>query len=504
MLGKFEKEGVNTELVLGGLRVALGKKAKEVITDTKAALEEVIKRIKEAGSTGEANAIALELFGARVGPDMAAAIREGRFELSELVSTLKTSGETINGAAFETMDFAEQLAVMKNKAAVALEPLGSSLMQAVNSAMPAIESLIGKLTGLVEWFTSLDSRSKKMILSFVGITAAVGPALSLIGKLTSGIGSAVNVVKWLADANNLAAIKTIAMTVAQKAAAAAQWLLNAAMSANPIGIIIVAVAALAAGLIYLWNTNEGFRNAVTAIWEAVVKAIKTAIDWIIGAFNTVVDFIKNNWQSILLFIINPFAGAFKYLYDNCKGFRNFINNLLDSIGKLFTDLWGSIKTSVSNIYNGIKGTFESIGSFVTGFIKNAASWGLNLVKGIADGILSGVRWVKEAVSSVADGIKSFLGFSSPTEEGPGAKADKWMPNLINMLKRGIDEGVPALNASLSAAMKPEINGAFTGESLSEQSLINITITGNTISSQMDIDSIGRQLVERLKIAGVIS
>jgi hypothetical protein len=53
-------------------------------------------------------------------------------------------------------------------------------------------------------------------------------------------------------------------------------------------------------------------------------------------------------------------------------------------------------------------------------------------------------------------------------------------------------------------MKPEINGAFTGESLSEQSLINITITGNTISSQMDIDSIGRQLVERLKIAGVIS
>jgi phage-related minor tail protein len=120
--------------------------AKEGITDTKAALEEVIKRIKEAGSTGEANAIALELFGARVGPDMAAAIREGRFELSELVSTLKTSGETINGAAFETMDFAEQLTVMKNKAAVALEPLGSSLMQAVNSAMPAIESLIGKLT----------------------------------------------------------------------------------------------------------------------------------------------------------------------------------------------------------------------------------------------------------------------------------------------------------------------------------------------------------------------
>ena len=504
MLGKFEKEGVNTELVLGGLRIALGKMAKEGITDTKAALEEVTKRIKDAGSTGEANAIALEMFGARIGPDMAAAIREGRFELSELVSTLQGSSETINGAAFETMDFAEQLTIMKNKAAVALEPLGSSLMQAINSAMPAIEGLIGKLTGLVEWFTNLDSGSQKMILTFIGIAAAIGPALTLIGKLTSGIGSAVNVVKWLADANNLATIKTIAMTVAQKAAAAAQWLLNAAMSANPIGIIIVAVAALVAGIIYLWNTNEGFRNAVIAIWEAIVNAFKAAIDWIIGAFNKVVDFIKNNWQAILLFIINPFAGAFKYLYDNCEGFRNFINNLLASIGKFFTDLWNNIKTAVSNIYTGIKNTFDSITSFVTGFIKNAAQWGLNLVKGIADGIKAGVKWVQDAVAGVADGIKKFLGFSSPTEEGPGSKSDKWMPNLFEMLQKGINAGIPELNASLSAAMNPDISAstalAVPGSGLGGN--INITITGNYIRDDDDIDEIAGKLVRKLKLLGI--
>lgn len=504
MLGKFEKEGVNTELVLGGLRIALGKMAKEGITDTKAALEEVTKRIKDAGSTGEANAIALEMFGARIGPDMAAAIREGRFELSELVSTLQGSSETINGAAFETMDFAEQLTIMKNKAAVALEPLGTSLMQAINSAMPAIEGLIGKLTGLVEWFTNLDSGSQKMILTFIGIAAAIGPALTLIGKLTSGIGSAVNVVKWLADANNLATIKTIAMTVAQKAAAAAQWLLNAAMSANPIGIIIVAVAALVAGIIYLWNTNEGFRNAVIAIWEAVVNAFKAAIDWIIGAFNKVVDFIKNNWQAILLFIINPFAGAFKYLYDNCEGFRNFINNLLASIGKFFTDLWNNIKTAVSNIYTGIKNTFDSITSFVTGFIKNAAQWGLNLVKGIADGIKAGVKWVQDAVAGVADGIKKFLGFSSPTEEGPGSKSDKWMPNLFEMLQKGINAGIPELNASLSAAMNPDISAstalAVPGSGLGGN--INITITGNYIRDDDDIDEIAGKLVRKLKLLGI--
>jgi phage-related minor tail protein len=349
MLGKFEKEGVNAELVLGGLRVALGKMAKEGIQDTGAALTEVTRRIKEAGSTGEANAIALELFGARVGPDMAAAIREGRFELSELVSTLKTSGETINGAAFETMDFADQLTIMKNKAAVALEPLGSSLMQAINAAMPAIEGLIGKLTGLVDWFTNLNSGSQTMVLSFIGIAAAIGPVLTLVGKLTSGIGSAVNAVKWLADAKNLATIKTIAMTVAQKAAAAAQWLLNAAMSANPIAIVVIAIAALVAAIVYLWNTNEDFRNAVIAIWDGIVAGIKAAIGFVVNLFNTVIDFIKNNWQSILLFLINPFAGAFKYLYDNCEKFRTFIKNLLSAIGQWFTGIWNGIKNTASNI-----------------------------------------------------------------------------------------------------------------------------------------------------------
>ena len=504
MLGKFEKEGVNTELVLGGLRIALGKMAKEGITDTTAALAEVTRQIKEAGSTGEANRIALEMFGARIGPDMAAAIREGRFELTELVTGLKSSGETINGVAFETMDFSDKLVIMKNKAAVALEPLGSNLMTAINNAMPAIEGLLSKLSDIVTWFGNLDSGSQTMILSFIGIAAAIGPAMTLVGNLTSGVGAAVNAVKWLADANNLATIKTIAMTVAQKAAAAAQWLLNAAMSANPIGIIIVAIAALVAGIIYLWNTNEDFRNAVIAIWEAVVNAFKAAVDWIIGAFNKVVDFIKNNWQAILLFIINPFARAFKYLYDNCEGFRNFINNLLASIGKFFTDLWNNIKTAVANIYNGIKSTFESITSFVSNFIKNAAQWGINLVKGIADGIRAGVKWVQDAVASVADGIKKFLGFSSPTEEGPGSESDKWMPNLFNMLQGGINDAVPALNASLSAAMNPEISGgtALASPTSGVSRGVNITITGNYIRDDDDIDDIAAKLVRKLKLLGI--
>lgn len=503
MLGKFEKEGVNTELVLGGLRIALGKMAKEGVTDTSAALAEVTNRIKEAGSTGEANKIALEMFGARIGPDMAAAIREGRFELSELVTGLKDSGETINGAALETMSFSEKLGILKNKAAVALEPLGTNMMGAIENAMPAIEGLLSKLSSVVTWFGNLDKGSQTMILSFIGIAAAIGPALTLVGNLTKGVGAAVNVVKWLSNANVLATIKTIAMTVAQKAAAAAQWLLNAAMSANPIGIIIAAIAALVAAFLILWNTNEDFRNAVTAIWNAVTGAIKAAIDWIIGAFNKVVDFIKNNWQAILAFIINPFAGAFKYLYDNCEGFRNFINNLLSSIGKFFTDLWSNIKNSVSNIYNGIKNSFDSIAGFVTNFIKNAVSWGSNIVKGIADGIMAGIKWVKDAVTGVADSIKSFLGFSSPTEEGPGSKSDRWMPNLVNMMEKGLKEEIPRLNAVLNTALNPVIDKPdFDIPQDNQRGSVMVNINNPVVRDDTDIQKIGEELVRYLKLKGI--
>src|SRR3990167_4592740 len=75
-LAKFEKEGVNTELVMGSLRIALGKMAKggEPAIET---FKRVVGEIAAAGSTSEANAKALDLFGARAGPDMAAAIPEG-------------------------------------------------------------------------------------------------------------------------------------------------------------------------------------------------------------------------------------------------------------------------------------------------------------------------------------------------------------------------------------------------------------------------------------------
>ncbi len=182
MLGKFEKEGVNTELVVGSLRIALGKMAQEGIEDPSAALQEMITRIKEVGTAGEANTLALEMFGSKAGPDMAAAIREGRLNLDELLTSLDASPETIERAAKDTESAAEKFTILKNKMMVALEPLGTSLLEAVEAAMPSIEKLLGVISNLVKRFSELSPKQQKIVLKFALITAAIGPVLSVVGN----------------------------------------------------------------------------------------------------------------------------------------------------------------------------------------------------------------------------------------------------------------------------------------------------------------------------------
>lgn len=134
LVGKFEKEGVNTELVMGSMRIALGKMARagEPAQET---LARITDEIKNAGSTSEANKKALELFGARAGPDMAAAIREGRFEVRDLYKTIEDGHETIQTATEDTSDFAEEWGRLKNNLKVTAEPGGTAVFSGISDAL---------------------------------------------------------------------------------------------------------------------------------------------------------------------------------------------------------------------------------------------------------------------------------------------------------------------------------------------------------------------------------
>ncbi|MDP2734898.1 MAG: phage tail tape measure protein, partial [bacterium] len=131
LLGKWNKEGVNSELVLGSLRIALGKFADAGIPARKG-LEDIVAKIQKLGPSAEATSLAMDTFGARAGADMAAAILEGRLSIEELVKTISNSQETINKAAGETDDWKESLKLLQNNVEVLVEPLASKLFGAIS------------------------------------------------------------------------------------------------------------------------------------------------------------------------------------------------------------------------------------------------------------------------------------------------------------------------------------------------------------------------------------
>jgi phage-related minor tail protein len=106
LMGKWHKEGVNTEVVMAGMKAGLGKLSKAGKDPVKA-FAEIQEAIKGAGSVGEANAIAIETFGQRAGPDLAAAVREGRFEIGDLVKSMDGSKGAIEDADKRVGEFSK-------------------------------------------------------------------------------------------------------------------------------------------------------------------------------------------------------------------------------------------------------------------------------------------------------------------------------------------------------------------------------------------------------------
>lgn len=132
LIGKFQAEGVELNKALPGLRIALSKMANEGVRDAGDAFNFLIEKIQSAKTPMDATRAAIEIFGRRAGPDMAEAIRQGRFSVEELQKAIAGSSETIIGAAKDTNDFAEKWIILKNKASEALLPLGKLAFDALS------------------------------------------------------------------------------------------------------------------------------------------------------------------------------------------------------------------------------------------------------------------------------------------------------------------------------------------------------------------------------------
>lgn len=304
--------------------------------------------------------------------DMAATMNDN---LQGKVTILKSGLEGLGIAAYEKFK-----TPLTNAVENITEVIGQLQTDLTDGSLSgALEKIATGFGNMVEKASEIVAAVLPTLLEGLGWIADNGET---IVSVLAGIGAGFVAFKVASVINAVVAALT-SFKAAATAGAAVQWLVNAAMAANPIMLVVTLVATLVAAIVGFIATNEDARAALVNVWEAIKTAIGTAVEKIVtfftetipNAFNKVINFVKSNWQGLLLLLVNPFAGAFKLLYDNCEGFRNIINNLVEQIKSAFNGVVNFLKELPSKIWNAIISTVDAIREWALG-LRTAAEEGI--------------------------------------------------------------------------------------------------------------------------------
>jgi TP901 family phage tail tape measure protein len=296
---------------------------------------------------------------------------------------------------------AEQMAaVMQDNLGGQLTILKSQLQELAISfgemLMPAIRAIVSKIQVFVDKLNGMSESQRKAILTIGLIVAALGPLLVIIGTLISKVGAAMQGFVKLATG-----VKKLGVAV--KAGTGVFGKLGAALGgiSAPVLAIVAVVAVLIAAFKHLWDTNEEFRKAITAIWEGIVSKVQAFCQGIVDRLNalgfdfaSIVDVLKSLWDGLCQFLAPVFEAAFNVVSTVLGTVLDVITGLLDVFIGLFTGNW-------SQMWEGVKEIFSGIWDGITSLFDTA----LNLLKSLAATVFG---WFGSTWESVWSGIKSFF------------------------------------------------------------------------------------------------
>lgn len=383
----------------------------------------------------------------------------------DLQSSITNSGGAAQQMADTQLDNLQgQLTLLKS----ALEGLAISFGQLL---MPAIKSIVGVLQKVVDWLNSLDEGTKKVIVTVALVAGALGPVLIIVGKVISAVGTIMTVIPKLSGA--ITAVKT------------AFAALNTTMLANPIFLIIAAITALVAAFIYLWNTNEDFRqfwidlwenvkqvaitvwNAIKAFFQAVWDAIKVIFETVFGVIKTLVTTYFNLYKTIIETVFNVIKTVITMIWEAIKGvfttvfnviktivttyfniYKTIIQTVLTVIQTVITTVWNTIKTVITTVMNAIKTIFTTVWNAIKTIIQAVVSGIKGLITGdftaVKNSITTIMNTIKSTISTIWNTIKSTVstvlnaikGAVTSVFNGIVNAVKGAMTNVLNAVKNG--------------------------------------------------------------------
>jgi hypothetical protein len=376
--------------------------------------------------------------------------------------------------------------------------LQEQLSELGETVMPIITAVTQGIANILSWFNNLSPE----VQNFIGIVLGLVAAISTVIGVIQGISGAL-----------------------------------ALLSANPISLIIMAIAALVAAFIYLWNNCEEFRefwinlwdtisSAFSAVWDAIVNFFTVTIP---DAWNSVVDFFWQGyytWQSIWQSIGDFFSG----IWDGIVSFftetiPNAWNSLVDfcwqgyyawqevwqNVGDFFSGIWdgivGFFTETIPNAWNGLMDIFNKIGSWWSGIwngvrdtfsnvfnsLVNIAKQPINAIIGLINGIIDGLNWMIGGLNQLSFDIPDWVPIFGGKKFGINIPTIGKIPYLASggILSQGsavVGEAGPELLTMMGtkAVVQPLTSSTTTNTNLGGVNIVVYGAPGQDVRELADI------------------
>lgn len=387
LFSQWEKAGVNTEIAFSGMKKAISNWS-AAGKDAKVEFASMMKQIEEAPDLASATTLAIETFGQKAGPDLADAIKGGRFSIEEFMSIVAKSGGVVDDTFMEMLDPADQMTIAMNNLKIAGAELGSAIQSVL---APMLNALAKACQGLAKWFKGLDEGQQELIVKLGLVAAAIGPVLMGVGRLSMGF-------------------STMILSVGKVSTMCKGLIAAIGGISTPVLAVGAAIAGLVAAFATLWTTNEEFRNKITEIWGSIQEIFSGFADGIVQRLNdlgfnfeNVGQVIQTVWQGLCDFLGPVFTGALEIVQTAFQVFSDVFFGIWDTLKALFEGDWDGFWNGISEIFNGI---WEGIGEAVSAVIDT--------ITGIIEEFLSwfGIEWdftgVQEAWETTWGAIGSFF------------------------------------------------------------------------------------------------
>lgn len=401
--------------------------------DSTKEFSKTLKEIEKCPTIAKATTKAISVFGAKAGPDLADAIKGGRFEFQKYIEALDSGKGTIESTYEQIIDEVDDTQLAMQNAKVAMHDVGEIAAKTIG---PILLDLSKKFKGLMENFDKLSDKEKKQILNMIAITASIGPAVKILSVLGKSVGTGTKAIGTFSQA--MAIMGKNSTDAFKNASTGTQSLANGlSFFTSVAGLSTIAIAATTAAIIYFATRQSEAQKQAKELAQEINNS-KKEFDEYNSKMN---ETINGNTAQI----------------DSTKTLKEELATLVETNGKVKKGYEGRVSYILNELNTALGTEYQMNGNVVQSYKDIQKEIDNTIEKKKAEAVLQGeqekyTNWKKEENEATKELYKTTKQLNEVKEkygmsleelkskaEGSYGKQKEYLENVINAYEQSVEK-----------------------------------------------------------------